>query len=61
MGRKELELLGPKAIAAVQEEVALEDSEWMDYFKALARDNGPTAYVFRCLHCGEMKAYSDCH
>ena len=61
MGRKELEKLGPTALAAVHEECGLEDEEWTDYFEALNRDDGPTAYVFRCLHCGKLKAYSDCH
>lgn len=60
MGRQELNKLGPKAVDAAREECGLEDEEWTDYLKALNRDNGPTAYVFRCLHCGNLKAYSDC-
>jgi len=60
MGREELDKLGSKAVDAVREECGLEDEEWTDYLKALNRDNGPTAYVFRCLHCGNLKAYSDC-
>jgi len=61
VGKKELQKLGTKAVTAVQEECGLEDEEWKSYFAALNRDDGPTAYVFRCLHCGDFKAYSDCH
>jgi hypothetical protein len=60
MGRKELEQLGRKAVAAVHEECGFEDEEWTSYLTELDRDNGPTAYVFRCLHCGQLEAYSDC-
>ena len=60
MGREELNKLGPKAVTAVREECGLEDEEWTDYLKALNRDDGPTAYVFRCLHCDKLLAYSDC-
>jgi len=61
MGRSELEKLGPKALNAVRKECALQDQEWADYLKALDRNKGPTAYLFRCLHCGGLRAYSDCH
>ena len=61
VGKKELQKFGPKAVAAVREECGLEDEEWKSYFAALHRDDGPTAYLFRCLHCGGFKAYSDCH
>ena len=62
-GRAELEGRWPDAIAAVREQAGLdaEDSsaEWADYFDALDRDGSPTAYVFRCRHCGRYGAYSD--
>jgi uncharacterized protein CbrC (UPF0167 family) len=29
------------------------------YLKALSRDGQPTAYLFRCRHCGTHLAYSD--
>jgi uncharacterized protein CbrC (UPF0167 family) len=59
-GRQELEQLGSKAVEAVRQECGLEGGEWKDYLKSLDRDKGPTAYVFRCQHCGKLKAYSDC-
>jgi uncharacterized protein CbrC (UPF0167 family) len=59
VGRKELDLLGPAAAAAVRAECGLDGPEWAKYLKAL-RENGPTAYLFRCLRCQSLKAYSDC-
>ena len=32
-----------------------------DYLMALSKDGSPTAYLFRCLHCGRHTGYSDCH
>jgi hypothetical protein len=61
MGRKELEDAGPKAIAAVKQEAGLQNEEWEHYFQALDRNTGPTAYLFRCRHCGALGGYSDCH
>jgi uncharacterized protein len=61
MGRLELERMGEAAIEAVRQESALEGPEWDRYFLALDREGGPTAYLFRCLHCGRFLAYSDCH
>jgi uncharacterized protein CbrC (UPF0167 family) len=61
-GRAELERRWPDAIAAVRREAGYDDErEWQDYFRALNRDQGPTAYVFRCLHCGQYGGYSDIH
>jgi uncharacterized protein len=36
------------------------DDEWAEYFHSLDKDNSPTAYVFRCLHCGTLGGFSDC-
>jgi uncharacterized protein CbrC (UPF0167 family) len=53
----------PSAIAYLK--VDLEsDRRWDDglideYVRALSRDGSPTAYLFRCLHCGTELAYSD--
>jgi hypothetical protein len=57
------ELLGvwPLALDAIRFECALEGPAWDEYFAALDRDDGPTAYVFRCRHCGRYGGYSDCH
>ena len=60
-GRQELESRWPQAIEAVRVEAAYDEEQWQEYFQALDRDHGPTAYVFRCLHCGRFGAYSDIH
>jgi hypothetical protein len=31
----------------------------VDYLAALDKDGQPTAYLFRCRHCGQHLAYSD--
>jgi len=59
-GRAELEAFGAPAIEALRAECGLSGAEWEEYFQALDRDNGPTAYLFKCLHCGGLLAYSDC-
>jgi uncharacterized protein CbrC (UPF0167 family) len=59
MGRKDLAKLGPAAVAAIREEAGLDDDEWTDYYHGLERDGSPTAYLFRCLHCGTFGGYSD--
>jgi uncharacterized protein CbrC (UPF0167 family) len=60
-GRSELQERWPAAIEAIRIESELEGDDWSDYFAALSIDDGPTAYVFRCRHCGEMGGYSDIH
>lgn len=37
------------------------DEAWQEYFTALDKEDSPTAYVFRCLHCGKLGGFSDCH
>ena len=60
MGSAELKKLGPSALDALRAETGLEDEKWNDFFTSLDRHNGPTAYVFQCLHCSSIKAYCDC-
>ncbi len=60
-GRTELEARWPGAVEAVREEAGYDDEEWKEYYAALDREHGPTAYVFRCTHCGQLGAYSDGH
>jgi hypothetical protein len=61
MGRTELEAIGSEAIAVIRLESSYSDDEWQGYWKSMDRDHGPTAYVFRCRHCGKLGGYSDCH
>jgi len=57
------EIAGPwaGAIASLRADVGYDDLTWADYAAALDKDRGPTAYVFRCRHCGQLGGYSDCH
>jgi uncharacterized protein CbrC (UPF0167 family) len=60
-GKQELLDHGPQAVQAIKTETGYEGDEWDFYLNALDKDAGPTAYVFRCLHCDELGGYSDCH
>lgn len=62
VGHTELLALGSEAIAAVQDATGLPDgAQWQAFFKALNKDRGPTAYLFRCRHCATLGAYQDNH
>lgn len=43
------------------EELLIAGSEAEGSLNLLDRDAGPTAYIFRCRHCGTMPVYIDCH
>jgi uncharacterized protein CbrC (UPF0167 family) len=58
-GRRDLEEAGAEAVAAIREERGYSGERWKEYLEALNRDFGPTAYLFRCLHCGRLGGYSD--
>jgi len=60
-GRHELEARWRDVIPAIRAEAGYDDGEWAEYFAALDREHGPTAYVFRCRHCGQLGGYSDSH
>jgi uncharacterized protein CbrC (UPF0167 family) len=60
VGKTELQGHG-EAIAAIRVECGLQSDDWQQYFDALDREHGPTAYIFRCRHCGKLGGYSDCH
>lgn len=61
-GRRELEAEWPDAIEAVRTDAGFGSESgtgWDGFYAALSRDHGPTAYVFRCRHCGQFGAYTD--
>ena len=58
-GRKEVESYGEQLVKAVQYEIGYSDEEWKHYFQALSKESSPTAYIFRCRHCGKLGGYSD--
>ncbi|CAB3770871.1 hypothetical protein B7G54_35255 [Burkholderia puraquae] len=60
-GAGELIALGPQAVASIRESTGLDEGgEWEHFFAALDKDSSPTAYMFRCIHCGELGGYQDC-
>ncbi|HEV8367546.1 MAG TPA: CbrC family protein [Pyrinomonadaceae bacterium] len=58
-GKGELLAFGSEAIRAIKEEIGFEDKEWEEYFASLDKEGEPTAYIFRCRHCGALGGYSD--
>jgi uncharacterized protein len=60
-GWKELTALGNQAVEAIAVESGYAGTDLEDYLRSLDRQSGPTAYVFRCLRCGQFGGYSDCH
>ena len=61
-GCKEVESCGPDLVEMLRLDSGLTgQDEWQTYFRALDKVRGPTAYLFRCLHCGKTGGYSDCH
>lgn len=59
-GKLELEAAGPEAVKIVRENLGYDDEVWAHYLDQLDADGSPTAYLFRCLHCGKIGGYSDC-
>lgn len=59
-GMLELKRHWPDAIPSIRLDSGLDEKDWAGYFSSLDKDGTPTAYVFRCLHCGKHQGYSDC-
>jgi uncharacterized protein len=60
-GWEELRSLGEGAIRCIAEECGYDAPLLDQYLRSLDRDRGPTGYLFRCLKCGKIGGYSDCH
>jgi uncharacterized protein CbrC (UPF0167 family) len=60
-GRRELEDRWAAALPTIRIEAGLDadPAGWARYLEALDVESAPTAYVFRCLHCGRLGGYSD--
>jgi uncharacterized protein CbrC (UPF0167 family) len=51
---------GSEAVETLRTDLDWDDGkQWQHYLKALSRDGQPTAYLFRCSHCGRVAGYSD--
>ena len=59
VGHEELNNYGDGAITAIKDEIGFDGKEWDEYFKSLDRQGEPTAYLFKCRHCGTYGGYSD--
>lgn len=60
-GRAELLATGLQAIEAIRDNAGLDAGpKWERFLAALDKDGSPTAYLFRCLHCGQWGGYQDC-
>lgn len=60
-GRRELHAAGPDAMQSVRSEAGYEGQDWEEYLELLDANGSPTAYLFRCIRCGRVGGYSDCH
>lgn len=59
-GHDEALAAGKDFLDALREDTGIEsDEEWDEYLSALSLEHGPTAYLFRCRHCGKFGGYSD--
>ena len=59
-GYSEVEAYGsPDLRASLSWDLGWPEDEFAEYYVGLDREGQPTAYVFRCLHCGTLLGYSD--
>lgn len=47
------------ALAAIRDGVLVDAGAWEQILPALDLEGDATAYVFRCLHCGQFGGYAD--
>lgn len=60
-GRQEIESLeSQQLLDSLRKDMEMNEQDFQQYFDALDKHRSPTAYVFRCLHCGQYLGYSDC-
>ena len=60
-GKKEVLAHGAELQQSLKREAGLSDEHWLTYVDALSKKGSPTAYVFKCRHCGALGGYSDCN
>jgi len=59
-GKEEVAAYGSQElIESLRADVKMGEMEFGDYLEKMNKQSGPTAYIFRCLHCGQYQAYSD--
>lgn len=59
-GHAEVAAFGSAALReSLRVDLGWPEDEFAEYYASLDREGQPTAYVFRCLHCGILLGYSD--
>jgi hypothetical protein len=59
-GAEEVIAAGPALVKRLREDLGWPRGGAFDrYVGSLRKTEGPTAYLFRCLHCGQFGGYSD--
>jgi len=58
-GWVELESYGAAAIQAIRAAFDGTETEWSSYYLLLDYECSPTAFLFRCRHCGTLGGYID--
>lgn len=59
-GKNEILEYGNDLIESLKNDSGLNGEDWETFLKALDPEDSPTAYVFKCLHCGKLEGYQDC-
>jgi uncharacterized protein CbrC (UPF0167 family) len=60
VGSAAAKALGEQFLEHIRAQAGLEGGpRWAQYLAALDVEHGPTAYAFRCRHCGKLGGYSD--
>ena len=59
-GKAEIEGYGEELRLAIQDSTGLSDGpKWDRFYNALSKTDPPSAYLFRCRHCGKYGGYTD--
>jgi uncharacterized protein CbrC (UPF0167 family) len=60
-GAEEVTEFGPELADQLRRYASFEDNEdWREVLGSFSKVGAPTAYLFRCLHCGTVGGYWDC-
>jgi uncharacterized protein CbrC (UPF0167 family) len=60
-GGKELRGKWKDAVSSIRARMDMTDAQWEFYLEQLGPEADCTAYVFKCLHCGQLGGFSDCN
>lgn len=60
-GYAEISAHGPDAAVSIRQDAGLEGAKWESHLGLLSKDGSPTAYLFKCTHCGAVGGYQDSH